>query len=109
MNNANYKQNPTTPSNPTIKNRLLDFVRKKWFNRKRVEKEQIDSPAKPTRWVQIRILPIWVRVFIIILLLFIAMLAGYNIGYNVIGDGSSKETFTQSTWRHILDIINGKE
>ena len=113
-NSVKDKQIPT-PTNPTTKRRVIgSSIIAKWRQKKSVDpdfkkKEQDDAPSKPTRWVQIRIIPIWLRLIIVLVLAITAMLVGYNIGYSVIGDGSSDDTFSLSTWRHILDIINGKE
>ena len=74
--------------------------------------KKTDSPKqsdKPTRWVQIRLIPIWLRVVIVLILLFIAVIAGLNIGYSVIGGGEDSGIFKWSTWQHVLDIINGVE
>ena len=67
------------------------------------------SQNKQTKWVQIRLFPIWLRVIIIIALLVVAVVAGLNIGYSVLGDGDSSEVLKWSTWQHLIDIIKGKE
>jgi hypothetical protein len=68
---------------------------------------QVAKPSKPTKWVQLRIIPIWLRIIIIAALAIAVMIVGYNIGYSVVGDGESSDKF--ATLRHMLDIINGKE
>ncbi|GEM_PF-354674 len=65
--------------------------------------------TKPVRWVQIRILPIYVRVLIVLALLVLAVVAGATIGYSILGDGSAGDVFHKETWTHIFDIMNGKE
>jgi hypothetical protein len=113
-NHAKDKQIPIS-NKPTPKRRVIgSSIFAKWRQKKSVSpelknEEQDDAPKKPTRWVQIRIIPIWLRLIIVFVLAITAMFVGYNIGYSVIGDGSSDDTFSLSTWRHILDIINGKE
>lgn len=67
------------------------------------------SSGKPTRWVQIRLFPIWLRVIVVLLLIFAAAMVGLNVGYTVLGDGESQGIFKWSTWQHVLDIINGVE
>lgn len=64
---------------------------------------------KPTKWVQIRLIPIWLRIIIIIALIFIAAIVGLTVGYSVLGDGNSSDVLEWSTWQHLLDIVNGKE
>ena len=67
------------------------------------------SQNKQTRWVQIRLFPIWLRVIILLVLLFVAVVAGLTVGYSVLGDGESSEVLKWSTWQHLIDIIKGKE
>lgn len=67
------------------------------------------ADVKPVRWVQIRILPIYVRVLLVILLLAVAVIAGAMIGYSILGDGPAGDVFQKETWTHIFDIMNGKE
>ncbi|KAA0955634.1 DNA-directed RNA polymerase subunit beta [Sporosarcina sp. ANT_H38] len=68
-----------------------------------------EAPLKKQFWVQIRILPIWLRVVLVLLLLTGAAMFGALVGYSSIGDGESGDVFKKETWTHILDIINGKE
>ena len=67
------------------------------------------SRNKQTKWVQIRLFPIWLRVIIILALLFVAVVAGLTVGYSMLGDGDSSEVLKWSTWQHLIDIIKGKE
>ena len=67
------------------------------------------SRNKQTKWVQIRLFPIWLRVIIILALLFVAVVTGLTVGYSVLGDGDSSEVLKWSTWQHLIDIIKGKE
>ncbi|MEK5039932.1 DNA-directed RNA polymerase subunit beta [Sporosarcina sp. FSL K6-3457] len=60
-------------------------------------------------WVQIRLLPIWLRIILVLLLLAGAAILGAIIGYGYIGDGEPADVLQKETWTHILDIINGKE
>lgn len=76
--------------------------------RKRRIKEEPEA-TKPIRWVQIRLIPIWLRIVLVIVLLCCAAVAGAMIGYGVLGDGSPSDVFKKETWNHIVDIINGKE
>ncbi|GAB0168968.1 DNA-directed RNA polymerase subunit beta [Lysinibacillus sp. CTST325] len=61
------------------------------------------------RWVQIRLIPIWLRVVLIIILVVIAAVVGAMFGYSVIGQGKAMDVFKPETWQHIFDIMNGKE
>jgi len=59
--------------------------------------------------VQIRLIPIWLRVVLIIILVVIAAVVGAMFGYSVIGQGKAMDVFKPETWQHIFDIMNGKE
>jgi len=85
---------------------LLRSTRKE---RGRVDKPTEETPSKKQFWVQIRILPIWLRVILVLLLLAGAAYFGALVGYSSIGDGDSSDVFKKATWIHIMDIISGKE
>ena len=72
-------------------------------------KSRIDGDQKEVRWVQIRLIPIWLRIVIILVLLMIAAVVGAMVGYSVIGEGKAMDVFKPATWQHIFDIMNGKE
>ena len=74
-----------------------------------VQKPKASRNQKPTKWVQIRLVPIWLRVLIIFALLFLAVVAGLTVGYSILGDGDSSDVLKWSTWQHLIDIITGKE
>ena len=71
--------------------------------------EEREEGTKRVRWVQLRILPIYVRVLIVLVMLVVAILAGAMIGYSVLGNGSAMDIFQKETWTHIWDIMSGKE
>lgn len=75
--------------------------------RKTAVEEAFDT--KKRIWVQIRLIPIWLRVLLVLLLLSTAAVVGAMIGYGYIGDGQPSDVLKKETWVHILDIINGKE
>lgn len=68
-----------------------------------------DSGDKESRWVRIRLLPIWLRIIIVIVLFVAVAIIGVIFGYSVIGEGSAGDALKWETWQHILDIMNGKE
>lgn len=78
---------------------------KRQRNSAQVEQE---TPKKQF-WVQIRLLPIWLRIILVLLLLVGTAILGAMIGYGYIGDGETGDVLKKETWIHILDIINGKE
>ncbi|WP_233194234.1 DNA-directed RNA polymerase subunit beta [Sporosarcina sp. P21c] len=78
----------------------------KWPRKKRSEK--VAKPVSEMRWVQVRMIPIWLRLLLILLLMVLAAIAGTMVGFSVIGDGSAGDVFKKETWQHIFDIMNGK-
>jgi hypothetical protein len=70
---------------------------------------QTKKDEKPTKWVQIRLIPIWLRILIVLVLVFVAAIAGLTVGYSILGDGNSSDVLEWSTWQHLLDIVNGKQ
>ncbi|ARD49735.1 hypothetical protein SporoP37_12035 [Sporosarcina sp. P37] len=81
-------------------------MKNKWPRRERAEKPV--KPVSELRWVQVRLIPIWLRVVILLVLMLLAAMAGAMIGFSVIGDGSAGDVFKKETWQHIFDIMNGK-
>ena len=82
---------------------------------KNSEAPETDSDAetkvtgKNQKRVRVRLIPIWLRLVIIFLLLVFCLTAGVMVGYGVIGDGDPFDALKQSTWTHIIDIINKQE
>src|SRR5690625_3043384 len=64
---------------------------------------------KQVKWVQIRLIPIWLRIILVLLLLVSVSVLGLYIGYSVIGDGAPSDIFKKGTWTHMIDIIKGIE
>ncbi|MEO4054087.1 DNA-directed RNA polymerase subunit beta [Solibacillus sp. CAU 1738] len=81
---------------------------KKRRSKKQNAAEQLVE-TKGTRWVQIRLIPIWIRILLVLILIIVAAIAGVIIGYGYIGSGEPADALKWSTWQHILDIIEGKE
>ncbi|MCM3356459.1 MULTISPECIES: DNA-directed RNA polymerase subunit beta [unclassified Psychrobacillus] len=64
--------------------------------------------TKQTKWVQIRMFPIWLRILIVAALIAVAVAAGLMVGYGVIGEGEPKDALKWETYQHIFDIKDGK-
>ncbi len=89
-------------------NRKIPLTKERRRTRERnATAENVD--AKKTRWVQIRMFPIWLRIIIVLMLIVIAAALGSMIGYGVIGDGNAKDALKWETWQHIIDIMSGKK
>lgn len=72
-------------------------------------KSRLDGEQQEVRWVQIRLLPIWLRVVLVLILVMVATVVGAMVGYSVIGEGKAMDVLKLETWQHIFDIMNGKE
>lgn len=79
------------------------------FFRKKMYKKQDETNPKDEKWVQIRLLPIWLRIIIVLVLTVLVAIIGAFIGYSIVGDGVALELFKKETWTHITDIIQGVE
>lgn len=77
-------------------------------NDRRERQLNADDGNKPTRWVQIRMVPIWLRILIVMVLLLAAVMVGVTIGYSSIGGGDSADALKWSTWQNLLKIIKGE-
>jgi hypothetical protein len=75
----------------------------------RPDRKVEETAPKKQFWVQIRLLPIWLRIILVLLLLTGAAMFGAMIGYSSLGDGNPGDVFKKETWTHILDIIDGKQ
>jgi flagellar basal body-associated protein FliL len=65
-------------------------------------KEQKPQKKEKTR---IRLIPIWLRLIIVIVLVALSAMIGVIVGYGVIGDGDPKDALKKSTWQHIVDLV----
>lgn len=76
--------------------------------KQRFQGEQKQSHAQ-VRWVQIRLIPIWLRMILITVLFVITAAIGVTVGYGYIGNGDPGDALKWSSWQHIFDIIGGLE
>jgi hypothetical protein len=67
------------------------------------EKKQSEEKGKRIR---LRLIPIWLRVVIIVLLMGLSSLTGAAIGYGVLGTGNVMDVFKPSTWTHIINLVD---
>jgi len=56
---------------------------------------------------RLRLIPIWLRILISIVLIGGSLILGLMFGYGVIGGGEPGEAIRPDTWYHIIDIIRG--
>ncbi|WP_349408792.1 DNA-directed RNA polymerase subunit beta [Pseudalkalibacillus sp. SCS-8] len=65
------------------------------------EERKIEGQAK----LRERIVPIWLRIILVLLVFAFALAAGLAVGYGVIGDGDMMDVFDKETWNHIVDLV----
>lgn len=70
------------------------------------QQQEAETETEATNRMRIRLIPIWLRIIIIILAMSFSLLIGTMVGYGVIGGGNAWDVLKQSTWTHIVDIIN---
>lgn len=58
--------------------------------------------------IRIRLLPIWLRVLLVLIFMVVSILVGLIVGYSVIGSGEASDALDQSTWQHIIDLVEKK-
>lgn len=75
------------------------------FKLQKKEQEAEIKHAENENKIRIRLIPIWLRVIIIIALIFVSMTLGAAIGYGVLGDGKASDVFKPSTWTHLIDLV----
>ena len=75
------------------------------FKLQKKEQEAEIKHAENENKIRIRLIPIWLRVIMIIGLIFVSMTLGAAIGYGVLGDGKVSDVFKPSTWTHLRDLV----
>ena len=55
---------------------------------------------------RIRLFPIWLRIIVVVLSVFVAFVIGSMIGYGVIAVGNPTGVLQKSTWTYIVDLVN---
>jgi DNA-directed RNA polymerase subunit beta len=88
-----------------------DYKKIKSEEKKKVEvnkkKVEVERPITDNR-IRIRLIPIWLRIVLLVVLILGCTVAGAAVGYGVIGDGKAADVFKESTWTHILDLVEKK-
>lgn len=79
-------------------------TRKEIRKRAKAEK-QTETP----KWIRIRLLPIWLRIILVILLTAGSLVVGVMVGYGVLGDGKPQDALEKATWTHIIDLVVEKK
>ncbi len=74
------------------------------LTREEVKKEKNTREKK--KRIRVRLIPIWLRIIIVIVLLAASIVLGAMFGYAIMGNGKAKDVFEKSTWTHIVDLVN---
>jgi predicted histidine transporter YuiF (NhaC family) len=78
-------------------------------NQEAITREEVKKNKKTRekkKRIRVRLIPIWLRIMIVILLLAASVVLGAMFGYAVMGGGEAKDVFEKSTWTHIMDLVN---
>jgi hypothetical protein len=72
--------------------------------KEKVQKEEAQAERR-FRFQRTRLIPIWLRLIIVVVLMAISLAVGAMIGYGAIGGRNPFEVFQRSTWQHIIDFV----
>ena len=77
---------------------------------KEVEQKKTEGvrPEITKKKIRVRFFPIWLRIVLLVVFVFIFLMAGAAIGYGVVGGGNAIDVFKTSTWTHIQDLVDKK-
>jgi flagellar basal body-associated protein FliL len=78
-------------------------------NSEAATREQVKQEKKTRekrKRIRVRLIPIWLRIIIVVILLAASIVLGAMFGYGVMGGGEAKDVFEKSTWTHIGDLVN---
>ncbi|UCZ53000.1 DNA-directed RNA polymerase subunit beta [Bacillus shivajii] len=76
--------------------------------RKQLKKEKANEESNhkmKKKRGRIRLIPLWIRVIVLLLLLAGSLVVGTMFGYGIVGEGEPSDIFERDTWYHIYDII----
>ena len=77
-------------------------TRNRYATATRKKERRSTGEQREVRWVQIRLIPIWLRIVIILILVVVAAALGAMFGFSVIGEGNAMDIFKRETWRIYL-------
>ncbi|MCT8140137.1 DNA-directed RNA polymerase subunit beta [Anaerobacillus sp. CMMVII] len=73
-------------------------------NRQEV-RAQKEAKKKRKKRKPIRLIPIWVRLIIVLLIFAASLVLGAMFGYGIVGDGEPKDVLGKGPWLKIHEII----
>ncbi|MFJ7726086.1 DNA-directed RNA polymerase subunit beta [Neobacillus sp. NPDC097160] len=105
VNNLNQQQARTREEYKKAKH---DAEHKGIDVKKQVKEEKTDAAPHQYKRVRIRLIPIWLRLLLLVVLIFVCVVAGAAVGYGMLGGGKMADVFKESTWTHIIDLVDKK-
>ncbi|WP_261130984.1 DNA-directed RNA polymerase subunit beta [Bacillus sp. Marseille-Q3570] len=87
------------------KNKLMKITPKKNEESSPSSREERKQQKAEAEKLRVRLVPIWLRLIIVILLFALCLAGGLAVGYGVVGDGEMMDVFKKDTWQHIIDIV----
>ncbi|WP_018930764.1 DNA-directed RNA polymerase subunit beta [Gracilibacillus lacisalsi] len=88
----------------TNKNTTKADEQKKAQTQTKKEKRADKKKQQEKKYVR-RLIPIWAKVLIIIVLSLFALMIGLIVGFSILGDGSPLDVLKWETWQHIIDFV----
>jgi hypothetical protein len=73
-----------------------------------VEKEKVEERPEIEKPIRVRLIPIWLRIVLMAVMIVVCVVAGAAVGYGVLGDGKAFDVLKESTWTHILNLVEKK-
>jgi len=86
--------------------KIKDHERNSVVERPEAAKSQ--KAEKAQKRIRIRLIPIWLRLVLLVVMVAVSAIAGAAVGYGVLGGGSPGDVLKESTWTHIVDLIEKK-
>ncbi|OIK10632.1 hydroxymyristoyl-ACP dehydratase [Bacillus sp. MUM 116] len=76
---------------------------------KKEESQKKGEEARPgAKRVRVRLIPIWLRLILMVISILTCVMAGAAVGYGMLGGGNVTDIFKESTWTHIIDLVDKK-
>lgn len=72
------------------------------------EAQSSEEQAQTAGKVRVRLIPIWLRLVLLVVAMILCVTLGAMVGYGMLGDGNALDVLKESTWTHIVDLVNKK-
>ncbi|MDR6999311.1 DNA-directed RNA polymerase subunit beta [Neobacillus niacini] len=79
------------------------------FKKVKADSQKNAEEVRPaTKRVRVRLIPIWLRLILLVISIYIFAMVGTAVGYGKLGGGKITDVFKESTWTHIRDLVDKK-